>query len=102
MTYLAPVIQRDSLTNQKSAVEYQTLIVSSNVQQVTSSLSVLAGSDADMESNEVKQLQYLSQLYTHQQASLDSQLKSINTQLDGLNKLIDTNIKNDCKLNLLG
>jgi hypothetical protein len=99
---MVPIIQKNAFVLQKSQLEYQSMVTSSNSQNVTSKLSTLAASNADMESNEAKQLEYMSQMFTQQQASIDSQLKSINSNIEGLTKLIDNNIKSDCKLNLLG
>ena len=102
MTIMVPILQRNALTLQKSQLEFRSMVTSSNAQNLSSKLASLAATGADMESPAAKQLEYTSQLFTQQQAAIDSQLKVMNTNLDGLNKLIDGNIKNDCKLNLLG
>lgn len=100
MTYLALDTQKAFLMTQKSQYEYRQVICSSNVQQVTQSLANLANSDADMESNEVQTLQYYQEMYEQEQASIESQLKVINNEIESFQKVVDTNIKSECKLNI--
>jgi len=103
MTFIAANIQKNYMVQQKSQLEYQSICVSSNVQQITQRLATLAAEpNVDMESAFAKQLQYQSTVYTQQQAAIDTQLKNLNAQIDSFQKLIDNNIKSDCKLNLLG
>jgi len=102
MTFIAANIQKNYMVLQKSQLEYQSIVTSSNSQLITQRLATLAAQpNVDMESPFAKELQYRSQLLTQQQASIDSQLKSLNAQIESFQKLVDNNIKNDCKLNLL-
>ena len=100
MTYLAIDTQKNFLVLQKSQKEYQQVICSSKLNNVTESLAMLANKGADMDSNEAQALQYYQEMYDQQNATLETQLKAINAQIEGFQKIVDTNIKTDCKLNI--
>jgi len=102
MTYIAGNVQKNYMVLQKSQLEYKSIVASSGSQLITQRLATLAAQpNVDMESAFAKELQYRSQLLVQEQASIDSQLKSLNAQIESFQKLVDNNIKNDCKLNLL-
>lgn len=100
MAFLALDSQKMFMTIQKSQLEYQQMVCASNLQNITANLANLSAAGKDMESNEVKTLQYYQQQYDQQQASIESQLKNLNAQIESFGKAIDTNIKNECKLNI--
>ncbi len=52
-------------------------------------------SDLDM-----RQLEYEQELYDSQKGSIESQLKEINAEIDGLDKAVDTNIKQEGKISI--
>lgn len=103
MTFLALDVQKNYMISQRSSLEFQQICNSSNLQMVTQTLSNLAAQDSDgnvMESAGAQRLQYLQQMYDQVQTSIESQLKSLNAQIESFQKAVDTNIKNDCKLNI--
>ena len=100
MTSLALSCVRADLVGQKSSLEFQQMVYSNQLNDLTSKLAQLSESGADMDSSPVRALEEWQKLYEQKQASIESQLKSINEQITNYGKAIDTNIKNDFKLSL--
>ena len=98
MAFLALDSERMFMIEQKSELEFEEVVLSSNVQTVTQNLADLSAAGKDMESNEVKELQYYQQMYEQKQGSIESQLKVINASIESYNTAVNTNIKNDCKV----
>ena len=87
-----------SLTMQKSDLEYKILSISNKRQIIAYQTAALAGSDTD--SPEMAQLQAIDQVYELEQTSLETQEKMVSAEFDGVQKMVENNIKKDCKLNL--
>lgn len=106
MTFLALDVQKNFMIMQKSQLEYQEMCAVSNLDTVTSTLNAHVSSksnddnfDPEKDSTCLK-LQAMQQMYEQQQASIESQLKNLNSQIESFEKAIDTNIKSECKLNI--
>ena len=100
MTFLAIDSQKMFMMQEKSSLEYQEVVYSSNLQTITQNLADLSAAGKDMESNEVQELQYYQQLFEQRQASIESQLKVLNSEIESFDKAVTNNIKNECKLNM--
>lgn len=101
MTFLAIDSQKMFMMQEKSELEYQEVVYSSNLQTITQNLADLSAAGCDMESNEVQELQYYQQLYEQRQASIESQLKVLNSEIESFDKTVTNNIKSECKLNMV-
>lgn len=101
MTFMALSMEKSYIIQQKTQLEYQQMVASNEYNYVTSQLTTLAAkTDVDMESAQVKKLEYYQELYDSQRNSIDSQLKVLNTELEGYNKAIENNVKTECKLSI--
>ena len=101
MTFLALNVQKSYLIQEKSQLEYKEMVASNNYNYVTSKLSTLASDDnVDMESNAVKQLEHMQELYDSEKGSIESQLEVLNAQIESFQKAVSTNIKSECKLSI--
>ncbi len=106
MTVLALGVETNYLTLEKSDLEYQDMVCGSEKLMVSTKLSNLAAANAnndsfDMATNpQALALQAFQKMYDSKSASIESQLKVINAEIDGYKKAIDTNVKNDFKLNI--
>lgn len=100
MTFLALDSQKMFMTQQKSQLEYQETVLSSNIQLITKNLADLAAADVDMEDSRVKKLEYYQEMYEQQQGSIESQLKVINSEIESFDKAVTTNIKSECKFSI--
>lgn len=106
MTFLALDVQKNYMVLQRSTLEYQEMCATSNLDMVTSTLSqvISANSNNDNFDQETDptcvRLQAMDQMYTNQQASIESQLKALNAQIESFEKAVDTNIKSECKLSI--
>lgn len=101
MTFLALNIEKSSLIEQKSQLEYLEMIYTNDYDYVTGKLADLAADQSvDMESRAVKALQAQQQYYDSKKASIESQLEVINAQVESFDKAVATNIKTECKLSI--
>lgn len=102
MTFLALNIQKSSLIEQKSDLEYQEMVYTNEYDYVTSRLADLTSdSSVDLSNNrEAAKLQALQQFYDSKKNSIESQLEVINGQIEGFQKAVSTNIKSECKLTI--
>lgn len=101
MTFLALNIEKTSLIEQKSQLEYQEMIYTNDYDYVTSKLSELASDQSiDTESPYMKGLQAQQQFYDSKKNSIESQLEVINGQIESFQKAVSTNIKSECKLTI--
>lgn len=102
MTFLSLSIEKQSLTMEKSMLEYQEIILSNNLNTITGELSdYLATEEGDAASSSyAESLKAQQDLYDGQKGSIESKLKAINAEIDSYDKAITTNIKSECKLSL--
>lgn len=101
MTFLALNIEKSSLIEQKSQLEYLEMIYTNDYDYVTGKLADLASDQSvDMESRAVKALQAQQQFYDSKKASIESQLEVINAQVESFDKAVATNVKTECKLSI--
>ena len=88
-----------SLTMYKSNLEFSITSISNRRQQIAYQTMQLA--DADWESDpRVQQLQSMDQYLELQQKNLETQQKAATSELESMQKILDTNVKKDFTLNL--
>jgi hypothetical protein len=101
MTFLALDIEKQSLIMQRSQLEYEELIISNHLNTVEAELvDYLDASENDSEDSYASSLQAQQELYDGQKSTIESQLKTINSEIDGYDKAIANNIKSECKLSI--
>ena len=98
MGFLSLNIEKSSLITQKNDLEYQEMILSQQENDITAELSDYLSQEGAEEDAYSKSLEADQQLYDSKKASIESQLKLINGEIDGYDKAVDTNIKSECKL----
>ena len=88
-----------STTLYKSNLEFQIMNISNKRQQIAYQTMQL--SDVDWENDpRVKQLQAMDSYLELQQENFETQQKAAASLLESLQKILDTNVKKDCTLNL--
>lgn len=88
-----------SLTLYKSNLEYSITSISNKRQQIAYQTMQL--SDVDWESDpRVQQLQAMDSYLELQQKNLETQQKAASSELESMQKILDTNVKKDFTLNL--
>lgn len=88
-----------SCTLYKSNLEFNIMSISNKRQQIAYQTMQL--SDADWENDpRVKQLQAMDSYLELQQKNFETQQKSVTSQLESYQKILDTNVKKDFTLNL--
>ena len=88
-----------SLTLYKSNLEYSITSISNKRQQIAYQTMQLA--DADWESDpRIQQLQAMDSYLELQQKNLETQQKAVASELESMQKILDTNVKNDFQLNV--
>ena len=97
MTMCALQLRFMQLTQQKSDCEFAILQITSKRQIIAYQLQALAGDDFN-DNPAVNQLQLTDEIYELEQTSLETQQKAITAEYDSVQKLLDTNIKKDFKL----
>ncbi len=101
MTFLSLSIEKESLTMEKSMLEYQEMVLSNHLNTVTGQLSdYLCANENSSEDSYAQSLQAQQQLYDSQKGSMESKLKVLNAEIESYDKAITTNIKSECKLSL--
>ena len=85
----------------KSDLEYRIMAVSNRRQQLSYQSAAL--SDADFnEDPRVKALQLQESALDLEQKNLETQQKAVSAEFDGLQKLLESNIKKDFKIDIGG
>lgn len=108
MTFISLDVQKNYMILQKSTLEYQELVVQDNKQyaetQMANEQAVLTAKGTPMDTTSYAYMQYQikDQAYDQQIASIESQLKTLNANIESFGKVIENNIKDECKLKLLG
>ena len=88
-----------SLTLYKSNLEYSITSISNKRQQIAYQTMQLA--DADWESDpRIQQLQALDSYLEVQHKNLETQQKAAASELESMQKILDTNVKKDFTLNV--
>ncbi len=88
-----------SLTLYKSNLEFSITSISNQRQQIAYQTMQL--SDADWESDpRIQQLQAMDSYLELQQKNLETQQKAATSELESMQKILDTNVKKDFTLNL--
>ena len=88
-----------SLTLYKSNLEFSITSISNQRQQLAYQTMQL--SDADWESDpRIQQLQAMDSYLELQQKNLETQQKAATSELESMQKILDTNVKKDFTLNL--
>lgn len=106
MTYIDLNVDKSSLIIQRDQLQYREMILSEDLNSITREMADIteehSGDDEyDPDSDlEMKQLEYEQQLYDSQKASLETQLKELNAEIDGFDKAVDTNIKQSGKISI--
>src|SRR5574344_1246787 len=107
MTFMVLNIARNVMVQQKSRLEYQETCVSDQLNNINSKMQGIVNasttSNVDLDNNPAYQsLQLYQQQYDAQKESIESQLKALNSEIESFQKAEESNIKSECKLNLLG
>lgn len=106
MTYIDLNVDKSSLITQRDQLQYREMILSEQINSKTRQMADITEEhsgddkydpDKDME---MKQLEYDNELYDSQKASIETQLKELNAEIDGFDKAVDTNIKQEGKISI--
>ena len=90
-----------SLTMYKSNLEFTITSISNRRQNLAYQTMQLATAGADFENDpRVQQLQAMDQYLELQQKNLETQQKAASSELESMQKILDTNVKKDFTLNL--
>lgn len=102
MTFIGLGIETSSLTQQKSQLEFEESIIVNEYNYVTEEMSEIASDgDTDLENNAYyQQLEHYQELYDSKKNAIETQLKTINAEIESYQKAVDTNIKSECKLSV--
>lgn len=101
MTFLALGIEKSCLQQQKDMLEFEEMVYTTNYNNITEQLSSYLSQDgASTSDNYACQLEATQELWDSRKSAIESQLESINSELDGYDKAIQTNIKSECKLSI--
>lgn len=102
MTFLSLGIEASSLMQQKSELEYEETIIVNQYNYVTEEMAEVAGDDdVDLENNRYYQeLERYQELYNSKKGAIETQLKTINSEIESYQKAVDQNIKSECKLSI--
>lgn len=101
MTFLSLSIEKESLTIEKTALEYQEMVLSNHLNTLTGQLSdYLSANENSSNDSYAKSLEAEQQTYDSQKSSIESKLKAINAEIESYDKAVTTNIKSECKLSL--
>lgn len=99
MTFLSLNVEKSALTIEKNQLEYEEMILSNQENEITEELSDYLG-DNNQEDAYSKYLEEQQQVYDQRKASIESQLKVLNAEIDSYDKAVDTNVKSECKLSV--
>lgn len=104
MTFIALGIEKSALTIQKSQLEYQEMILSEELNTVEAQMQELtdaAGSNTNItDTSAYKTLELQDERYNSQKDSIETQLQSINAEIESYDKAVQTNVKSECKLTI--
>lgn len=106
MAHIALGVDKASLTYQKSQLEFQEMLLSQDLNKLTREMADITeehqgDDDYDPDSDlELKELQYQQQIYDSEKASIESQLKDLNAEVESFGKAEDTNIKSESKFTI--
>jgi len=101
MTFLSLNIEKSALTQQKDYLEYQEMILSGELNQISEQMAGYEEENDDGDyDNEIDALESYQEVYDSQKSSIESQLESINAQIESYDKAVQTNIKSECKLTI--
>lgn len=100
MTFLSLNIESQCLEQEKNLCEYQLMINTSHLNQVTSTLSNYLSQDGAQEDATSAGLEAEQDMYDTQKSALESRLKVIDAQIESYGKAVTQNIKSECKLTL--
>lgn len=88
-----------SLTMYKSNLEFSITSITNKRQQIAYQTMQLAGADFENDPR-VQALQAMDQYLELQQKNLETQQKAANSELESMQKILDTNVKKDFTINL--
>lgn len=105
MAFIALGIEKLSLIQQKSEMEYELMVAADNLNYVTDEIKDVEkayGDDTDGLDNDqdYQDLKDYEEEYTLEKESLNSQLEELNGEIKSFGEAVDNNIKNDCKLSI--
>lgn len=106
MTFIDLNVDKCSLIQQKDRLQYRLMILSEDLNSITREMADITAEhsgdeDYDIDKDmEMRQLEYEQELYDSQKGSIESQLKEINAEIDGFDKAVDTNIKQEGKITI--
>ena len=102
MTFLSLNVESQCLTQEKNLCEYELMVNTCQLNQITSELQNYLSQDGAVEDAKSAALEAKQQIYDTKKDSLESQLEAINAQIDSYGKAITQNIKSECKLSISG
>ena len=107
MTVAAAQARMLSLTMYKSDLEYRLMSLSNQEQTLSlqsanyAAAYASAGGTGSLENDPyMLQIQYMQKALEAERKTLETQQKAVSTNLESIEKLVDTNIKKDFKLNI--
>lgn len=108
MTFIALDIQRNYMMQQQSALQFKEICIQDNKQYAQTQMAneqskaSKAGTTLDTTTGAYAVYYSQDQLFTQQIASIETQLKALQSAIESFGKVEDNNIKNGCKLNIGG
>lgn len=102
MTFLSLGIETSSLMQQKAELEFEETIIVNQYNYVTEEMAEVSSDEHDdLENNPYYQeLEHYQELYNSKKGAIETQLKTINAEIESYQKAVDTNIKSECKLSI--
>lgn len=100
MAFLSLGVETIFLGQEKTELEYQEIILTKEYNDKTQELSDYLAEDGAEEDAYVEYLKQQQQYFDSQRQSIEQQLQTINSEIEGYKKVVDNNIKNECKLSI--
>lgn len=101
MTFLSLAIEKNCLTQEKDLLEYQEMCYSSEYNQVTEEMGQYQNENTDGRyDNAIASLESYQEFYDNKKGTIESQLKVINNEIEGYDKAVTNNVKNECSFKL--
>lgn len=100
MTFLALGIEKSCLQQQKDMLEFEEMVYANNYNNITEQLSSYLSEGGSTTDSTACALEATQELYDSKKSAIESQLETINAELDSYDKAVQTNIKSECKLSI--
>lgn len=100
MAFLSLGVETSFLTQEKTELEYEEMVLTMEYNQATEELSDYLAEDGAEEDAYTEYLKQQQQYYDSKRQSIEQQLQTINTEIESYKKVVDNNIKSECKLSV--